>query len=113
MNEPVEFKVTLDVSAASETHVTEFAIAHLRERGFSVTEPGIMSWETPGQFRARLQLNQKTFSNCLELWRMRFTGDVPLAVHVDRRGRSGRIKRLQSNAEFDEFCRREKARWQE
>ena len=106
MNDSVEFKVTLDVSAASEAHVTGFAIAHLRARGFSVTDPGLLRWERPGQFRARLKLSQKTFAGCVVTWGLH--GRCP--IQVDRRGPSGRIKRLRSNPEFDEYCLREKAR---
>jgi hypothetical protein len=96
MSDHVQFKATLDVTAKNEEAVTEFCIAHLKERGYSVTQPHL-KWETPKEMIARLRICYETLSR-----RARDPNRPNVAIH---RGSSGRLIQICSNADFDAFCR--------
>lgn len=101
--DPIHFKVSIDVSAKSESVVTAFCVQHLKQRGFNFTEPH-EKWETPTQFKERIgRPNHKSFLDAVALWIGR--GKTLMIF----RGPTGRIQELCSNADFDAFCQRNKS----
>lgn len=100
MSAGVAFKMTLDVTAKSEQAVTEFAIEHLRGRGYYVAKPD-EPWEKNGAFCKRVGLYPHRIREAIERYKLR--GGPP--IQVDARGQSGRIVFIQSNPNFDNFCR--------
>jgi hypothetical protein len=97
MSDSIAFHLQLDVSAKSEAHVTEFCIAHLRERGYHVAPPN-EKWETPSEFLARLGVSAMSLHRAL-----RRSGCPNVAAH---RTPTGRILELCSNQAFDAFVKR-------
>jgi phage host-nuclease inhibitor protein Gam len=103
MSDQVRFHATLDVTAASEQAVTEFAIAHLRERGFHVTE-GNETWESVRDFLTRVHMSKhESLTRSIIKWKAR-GHHIPV-----RRGPTGRLIELASNPEFDAFVTRHKS----
>jgi hypothetical protein len=100
MSDGVEFKATLDVTGASEEAVTQFAISHLRERGYYCAKPDA-AWERNGAFCKRVGLWPHRIQEVIDRYQQR--GGPP--INLDRRGQSGRLVSLQSNPSFDAFCR--------
>jgi hypothetical protein len=101
MSDGVQFKATLDVTAQSEQVVTEFAIAHLKQRGYDVAAPN-EKWETLRAFLRRIGVRYDAFYKSLN---HRARPNVLVRRH---RGGAGRIAEICSNAAFDAFCRRHK-----
>ena len=66
MSDGVEFKLQLDVSGKSEAHITEFAIAHLRARGYAVASPN-ENWELMKNFLKRLDISAMHFHRCMKI----------------------------------------------
>jgi hypothetical protein len=60
-----EIRLTLSVKAGSESVLTEFCIAHLRERGYAVTAPN-EKWETPSEFNRRLEIGYELIHRTLK-----------------------------------------------
>lgn len=103
MSDEVQYKITLDLTAKSESLFTDLCVAHLRERGFNVTEPN-EQWETLGAFMRRVGLRRnESFHESLRAWEER-------GHNIFRRNgkSSNRIIELLSNPAFDAFCRRYK-----
>ena len=79
----------------------KWAIAHLKERGFSVRAPD--QWETAGEFCRRLQIHNETLRRNAE------RSDKPHVV-IQRGAVSGKIVAILSNPDFDAFVVRNKKR---
>ena len=95
----VQFEVVFKVKAPTEQLITDYCITHLRDRGYSVTRPRA-TLETVSQFIARLGICYETLHRSLKR---------PGCPNVEiNRGDSGRITSILSNAEFDQFCLRNK-----
>ena len=104
MSDRVNFKVTLDVTAASEDAVTEFAIGHLRGRGYTVSAPHA-KWEPLGEFMRRLGLSRhEAVHRYIHSWEAR-GHSIPV-----RLGPTKSLRELCSNPEFDAFCEGKKLR---
>ena len=97
MNDPVQFKATIDVTAESDDAMTAFAIDHLKERGYHVAAPR-SNPERPTDFMRRIGIrNWDSLHRDIALWQ---SGGGALVV---RYYPGGRIREIQSNAEFDKF----------
>jgi hypothetical protein len=99
MSDPVEFRLQLDVTAKSESLVTDYCIAHLRERGYHVAAPN-EKWETPKEFNQRLGINHQGLQRALHR-----PGRPNVAVTYNPRRGKGchRVLAICSNADFDAF----------
>lgn len=103
MSDPVQFRATLDVTAASEDVVTGFAIDHLRERGYSVTAPN-EKWETLGEFMRRNQISRhEAVHRYIAAWETR-GHKIPVRLSPTKC-----LRELCSNPEFDAFCQGKQA----
>lgn len=102
MSDPVAFRLQLDVTAKSEAVVTDFCIAHLRERGFNVARPH-KRWEKVNELCRRLRVSYMTVQRALG------RSDRPTVI-VKRGQKTDRIIEILSNKEFDAFLTRNKKR---
>jgi hypothetical protein len=92
----------LGVKGADDA-VTGFAVQHLRERGYNISESR-QNWESKKEFMARLGLeNHDSVNRDIRLWRKR--GGTILTYH----GASGKLMEILSNTDFDAFCKRHKS----
>jgi hypothetical protein len=98
MSDPVTFRATLDVTGASEAHVTAFAITHLRTHGYSVTAPN-ESWEKLKVFLKRLGISYTHFRRVIQ---------HPHRPDVLVFPTTARVQEILSNPDFDAFCLRNK-----
>lgn len=94
-------RVSLYIEAPDDTALTEWAIQQLCSLGYYVAAPGALGWEKPGDFCRRIGIRGHKLGDLLTRYDLR--GGAP--VLLDRRGKSGRIAALQSNPQFDAFCR--------
>jgi hypothetical protein len=101
---PSAFHLTLTVSGESEQIVTDYCIAHLRERGYAVAPPN-EKWETPSEFNTRLGICAVGITRALIR-----PGCPNVAIHyANGRGpHSKRIHSICSNAAFDAFVKSHK-----
>lgn len=91
------FTATLNITAKSENALTEYALQHLKERGYHVTRPK-ENWESVRDFLKRVKMNRhEKLSRKLKKWEERGY-KIPV-----RRGKSGRAIELLSNPKFEEF----------
>jgi hypothetical protein len=98
------FTLTLTVKAGGEQVVTDYCVAHLRERGYSVTAPG-EKWETAAQFNKRLGICWQGIHRALK----RPGCPNVLIKYGPGRGPGGkRIAGICSNPAFDAFVTRHK-----
>ena len=98
----MSFKVTLDVTAESEEHITGWAVSHLQRLGYHVAAPN-EKWETPTELMRRIGLSKsETLHASIKVWAGR---GRPVPTH---RTATGRLMELVSNPDFDAFCRRNK-----
>jgi len=80
--------------------VTEFAMKHLRERGYNVASPH-WKWEKKKDFMKRLGLtHHESVNRDVALWKKR-GGTVEVQLSP-----TGYLREILSNPAFDEFCRR-------
>jgi len=80
--------------------VTEFAVKHLRERGYNVA-PANSKWEKKKDFMRRLGLtHHESVNRDVQLWKKR-GGTVEV-----QRSPTGYLREILSNPAFDEFCQR-------
>jgi hypothetical protein len=100
--ELIEFRTVLQVTGGGihESALTEFAVAHLKSRGYNIARPDA-PWEKPGEFCGRVGIYGHKLHKLIE--RYSTLGGTPPAVVVA--GKSARITALQSNPHFDNFCR--------
>lgn len=96
----MSFKVTLDVTAESESHITGWAVDHLRKLGYHVVRPN-EHWETIRAFLDRLGANYMTIKRALK------KPDCP-AAQIQWSESCKRMLAIRSNPAFDAFCRRHK-----
>ena len=73
------------------------AIDLLRGNGYSVLLAGNFHWETPGEFRSRLQVSTAHFDRRVKA--------PSCPCFLAERGPSGRILKLQSNPDFEAWMR--------
>jgi hypothetical protein len=73
------------------------AIDLLRGNGYSVLLAGNFHWETPGEFRSRLQVSTAHFDRRVK------APNCP--CFLAERGPSGRILKLQSNPDFEAWMK--------
>jgi hypothetical protein len=105
MSEAIEFRTLLQVGGvAHEKALTEFAIRHLTERGYNVSNPA-EKWETPGELIKRLGICYETFYRGLNR-EGRPNVMVRRTAGAQSRTGTGRIRDICSNAAFDEFLLR-------
>jgi hypothetical protein len=97
-------KVTIEIEAAKEAAVTEFAIKFLRDRGYSVTPPN-EQWETAREFNQRVGVGKTAIRRALKR-----PGCPNVFINWGRHFREKRIVGICSNADFDAFVKRFKRR---
>ncbi len=95
---PPAFRVTLDVSADSESVVAKWAEAFLVDLGYYVVAPG-NPWEKVGTFCKRIGVHAHHFGELVARFETRGG-----KVRLDRRGVSRRVMAMQTNPEFERFC---------
>ncbi len=96
-----EFRFTLDVTAPSEEVVTEWAIAHLKARGYVFAET-LGSRETIGAFIRRLGISLETLHRRLS------DPTCPQVEILHARPPGKRMAAIRSNEAFEAFCREAK-----
>lgn len=94
---PPAFRVTLDVSADSETVIERYCVQFLKDRGFNVTAPHT-AWESVGDFKKRLGISYGTVAN-----KVRPTASRP-NVQIQRGPLNRQIVAILSNPDFDAYC---------
>ena len=104
MMNQVRYKATFELETTSEAAATEFAIGHLKERGYSVTAPNA-KWETVGEFNKRLGISKQGVRRALKR-----AGCPHVIIQLsDGKGPGGkRITGICSNSEFEAFLLKRK-----
>jgi len=97
-----EVSISFQISAPNEAALETWAIKHLEERGYSV-RAAHQNWETAKEFCARLHVHWQTLDR-----NMAAQGCPNVIV---RRGATGRLIEILSNADFDAFITRNKRRF--
>jgi hypothetical protein len=92
------FAFTLTVKADGEKVVTDYCIAHLRERGYAVTPPN-ENWELMKNFLKRLGISAMHFNRCMK---------IPHRPDVLVYPSATRVMEILSNPAFDAFVKRHK-----
>jgi hypothetical protein len=97
------FSLTLTVKAGGEQVVTDYCIAHLRERGYHIAAPN-ENWETAREFNKRLDVCAAAIHRAL-----RREGCPNVLIHFGAgKGKEGRIMGICSNPAFEAFLKRHK-----
>ncbi len=92
------FRCTLDVTAPSEEVATEWAVAHLKARGYVFAET-LGNRETIGAFIQRIGISYDT------LYRRLSDPTCPKVEILQARPPGKRMAAIRSNEAFEAFCR--------